>query len=203
MTLLQPATDCKVSEAIVNHFSDCLSVHGMESCERHFDRNDLLEMARTNARPVSINSFSGRHIPDVRRVRGVRLTEILDAVGTQTLPRSKCNHLIIAAHANNGCVCLFTWHELYNTPTGQGAMVLVEPLDGTRNSRLNLLRDKAASRRRQWHGIGQDTDVCRSRGGHTGSPPRSLRTRTELHAPRSQDRASFADYTGEQPYRIR
>lgn len=108
------------------HYSDTLSIHGLSQHPRLLSRHDLLEMAQADAGPISIACFSGRHIRNVSYVRGVHLTDILNAAGMQALPRSHCKKLIVAVHALDGYVCLFTWHELYNSPIGRGAMLLVE-----------------------------------------------------------------------------
>ncbi len=93
---------------------------------RRIWREELLAMARTHAGPASIACYSGRHIREVNRLRGVLLTELLDAAGMPLLPRSRCKQLVIAVLAGDGYACLFSWHELYNSPIGKGAMLLVE-----------------------------------------------------------------------------
>lgn len=108
------------------HFSDSVSVLGLGLEPRCFDKTELERMADAESGPLSIICYSGRPIRDVAYVRGVRLTELLDASGLRALPRAQCKKLIFAVRARDGYVALFTWHELYNSPIGQGAMLLVE-----------------------------------------------------------------------------
>lgn len=110
----------------VCRFADSITVDGIVPTPRQFERADLLAMATVNTGPTTILCYTGRHVRDAGALRGVPLTALLDAAGLQTLPRSTCKQLVIAARAGDGYVCLFTWHELYNTPTGAGALVLVE-----------------------------------------------------------------------------
>lgn len=109
-----------------DNYSDSLDIVGDLPHARHLDRAALLEMARTDVGPATIECYSGRHIRDVGQQRGVLLTELLDIAGMKGLPRAQCKQLVIAVHAADGYVCLFTWHELYNSPIGQGAMLVVE-----------------------------------------------------------------------------
>jgi hypothetical protein len=110
----------------VSHYSDSVAVEGVLPGSRRFGRDALLAMAQTHSGPASIECYSGRHIRNVERLRGVRLTALLDEAGMHALPRSRCKQLVMAVQAGDGYACLFTWHELYNTPVGQGALLLVE-----------------------------------------------------------------------------
>lgn len=108
------------------HFSDGITITGLGAAARRFGRAELEQMAVAESGPVSIICYSGRPIRDVARIRGVRLTDLLDAAGLTALPRSECKQLIVAVRARDGYTSLFTWHELYNSPIGEGAMLLVE-----------------------------------------------------------------------------
>ncbi|MGO4302522.1 molybdopterin-dependent oxidoreductase [Cupriavidus sp. RAF12] len=108
------------------NFSVSLVIDGaLPSCGR-LDRDTLLKLADVSAGPATIQCFSGRHIRDVGQFRGVPLTRLLDMAGMQSLPRSQCKQFVIAAQAGDGYACLFTWHELYNSPIGAGVLILVE-----------------------------------------------------------------------------
>jgi len=110
----------------VRHFSDSIAVTGVLPGSRSFGRDELLALADVRSGPATIACYSGRHVRDLGGMRGVRLTALLDAAGMQSLPRAVCKRLVIAALAGDGYACLFTWHELYNTPVGEGAIVMVE-----------------------------------------------------------------------------
>ncbi|CAG2156443.1 hypothetical protein [Cupriavidus numazuensis] len=113
-------------DQVIGHYSDSVVIDGVLPHGRRIGRPELLAMARTHGGPTTIECYSGRHIRDVRQLRGVLLTELLDAAGMQTLQRSRCKQLVIAVLAGDGYACLFSWHELYNSPIGKGAMLLVE-----------------------------------------------------------------------------
>ncbi|WP_454719945.1 MULTISPECIES: hypothetical protein [Cupriavidus] len=121
-----PQTPPAPEAPAARHFSDSIAVTGMLPASRGFTRDELLALADVRSGPATIQCYSGRHVRDLAGMRGVRLTALLDAAGMQSLPRAVCKRLVIAALAGDGYACLFTWHELYNTPVGEGAIVMVE-----------------------------------------------------------------------------
>ncbi|VCU68101.1 hypothetical protein PIGHUM_00149 [Pigmentiphaga humi] len=107
------------------HFSDSLVVEGPGSTLR-LDAAELVRLADFQTGPVQVCCFSGRPIREIGRLRGVPLAKLLDLAGMAALPRSRSKQLVVAAEARDGYVCLFSWHELYNTALGAGAVVAVE-----------------------------------------------------------------------------
>lgn len=108
------------------HFSDSVELAGALPHCRHIGRSELLAMPATAGGPLVVECYSGRHIRRVSRLRGVLLTDLLDLAGMPTLPRSQAKQMVIAVQAGDGYACLFSWHELYNSPIGEGAMLVVE-----------------------------------------------------------------------------
>ncbi|MCY1227739.1 hypothetical protein D3C81_755770 [compost metagenome] len=117
---------CDFPRHRICHYSDSLSIVGALPHGRQYAREDLLAIAGTHRGPFTIECYSGRHIRTVSDLCGILLTDLLDAAGMQSLPRSQCKRLIIAVMAGDGYMCLFSWHELYNSDIGLGAMLLVE-----------------------------------------------------------------------------
>ncbi len=122
---MQPALAAGAATEAAN-YSDAVDVFGDLPYARRFDRESLLGLAQISAGAATVECYTGRHIRDVSQQRGVLLTALLDEAGMKTLPRAQCKQLIVAVHAADGYVCLFTWHELYNSPIGERAMLLVE-----------------------------------------------------------------------------
>lgn len=110
----------------VAHFSDSVELAGALPHCRHVGRSELLAMPGTAGGPLVVECYSGRHIRRVSRLRGVLLTDLLDLAGMPALPRSQAKQMVIAVQAGDGYACLFSWHELYNSPIGEGAMLVVE-----------------------------------------------------------------------------
>lgn len=108
------------------HFTDSVVIEGVLPKGRNFAREELIALAQPYGDHVTVECYSGRHIRTVRHMRGVLLTRLLDEAGMPLLPRSKCKQMIVAVTARDGYACLFTWHELYNSAIGKGAMLLVE-----------------------------------------------------------------------------
>lgn len=120
------AVDRHDTAQAAGNYSDSVDIYGDLPHARRLDRDTLLGMARNITGPATIACYTGRHIRDVSHQRGVLLTDLLDLAGMTALPRAQCKQLIVAVHAADGYVCLFTWHELYNSPIGHGAMLVVE-----------------------------------------------------------------------------
>lgn len=124
-----PATDLPDAANLSvgpRHYSDSVTLRGLGPAPRVFARAELEQMAGVVADALSIACYSGRHIREVGHARGVPLTALLEASGLGALPRSQCKQMVLAVGARDAYTCLFTWHELYNTPGGQGALLLVE-----------------------------------------------------------------------------
>jgi hypothetical protein len=57
---------------------------------------------------------------------GVRLTDVLDKAGLTSLDHDDLKRTFIVAIASDGYKALFSWNELYNSPLGEGVIVLFE-----------------------------------------------------------------------------
>lgn len=114
-----------ISESAL-HFSNQIELTGVLPGNRTLPGTEMLALANVSIGDLSVQCYSGRHVRSLESARGVRLTTLLDLAGMETLPVGERKRCLIVAHAADGYACLFTWHELYNTPVGEGVLVLVE-----------------------------------------------------------------------------
>jgi DMSO/TMAO reductase YedYZ molybdopterin-dependent catalytic subunit len=59
-------------------------------------------------------------------VRGVRLRDLVDEAKVVTRDHHTVKKLVLIAAASDGYKVVFTWSELFNTPVGDGVLVLFE-----------------------------------------------------------------------------
>ncbi|ACR30993.1 molybdopterin-dependent oxidoreductase [Burkholderia glumae] len=87
----------------------------------------LVELPSTVCEPFALRCFtSGRHIRDVERYRGVRLTELITRAGLRDPASGDFKRTIFLAIGHDGYAVTFSWHELFNTAVGEQAIVAHE-----------------------------------------------------------------------------
>ena len=94
---------------------------------RHsFDLCALMRLPTQLTGPLDIVCLSGRKVRDASDYKGVRLTALLD-VARLRLPQARdFTRAFVLAQGADGYTVVFSWHELYNTPVGVGALVVYE-----------------------------------------------------------------------------
>lgn len=88
----------------------------------------------TTISPFDLICFStGRFIRHVPSYRGVLLRTLLDAAGVRRPDNADFKRTVFLARAQDGYSVTFSWHELFNSPIGDSALVAYEcgdrPLD--------------------------------------------------------------------------
>ncbi|WP_118183679.1 molybdopterin-dependent oxidoreductase [Paraburkholderia phosphatilytica] len=69
---------------------------------------------------------SGRFIRQVGNYRGVLLKELIDKAGLRNEKPGDFKRTVFIAVAHDGYAVTFSWHELFNTPVGERALVACE-----------------------------------------------------------------------------
>ncbi|SAL06315.1 Oxidoreductase molybdopterin binding domain protein [Caballeronia calidae] len=76
---------------------------------------------------------TGRFIRQVDSYRGVPLRVLLDAAGVRRPGSTDFKRTVFCALGHDGYAVVFSWHELFNTPVGDHALVVYacadQPLD--------------------------------------------------------------------------
>lgn len=81
----------------------------------------------TTSAPFDLRCYTTqRFIRTVEPYRGVLLTELLGTAGLHCEAHGDFKRMVFLAIGHDGYAVPFTWHELFNTPVGQQAMVAYE-----------------------------------------------------------------------------
>jgi hypothetical protein len=67
-----------------------------------------------------------RFIRTVQPYRGVRLTELLSEAGLRNDVHGDFKRMVFLAVGHDGYFVTFSWHELFNTPVGEHAVIAYE-----------------------------------------------------------------------------
>ncbi len=127
------------------YMSSSVEILGLVSNPRRFSYEELLARPRAHADGFVIVCGSGTVKDTPREISGVLLRDLLDEAGARLDEHEDPNVTYIVATGNDGYRALFSWHELFNTPTGAGVIVVLEkdgmPL-GEHEGRLCLVSAK-------------------------------------------------------------
>jgi DMSO/TMAO reductase YedYZ molybdopterin-dependent catalytic subunit len=79
------------------------------------------------ASPFDLRCFTtNRYIRRVGRYRGVRLTDLIAEAGLRNEAPGDFKRMVFVAGAWDGYAVTFSWHELFNTPVGEHALIAYE-----------------------------------------------------------------------------
>lgn len=105
--------------------SDRLAVSGMVMTVLDLDVDDLRAFPSDQVANVDLTRRVGGETV-ASRVRGVRLTAVLERAGLAARDRNDWKHALVLATATDGYGVVFSWPELFNTDVGTGAWVVFE-----------------------------------------------------------------------------
>ena len=123
---VEPASpDAMVSREVV--------VSGCVKRRYSFDLCALMRLPTQLTGPLDVVCLSGRMVRSASEYKGVRLSALLD-IAQLRLPQARdFTRAFVLAQGADGYSVMLSWHELYNTPVGIGALVVYErdgqPLD--------------------------------------------------------------------------
>lgn len=124
MRIMPPGLRSKVyGEAYV---SRAVSVVGLVRKPCVFSAEELRQRPATVLEGVPILCGSGKVKDKPRRLSGVLLRDLLDEAEIIIDEHEDPNRTYVAAVGNDGYCSLFSWHELFNTPVGEGVLVALE-----------------------------------------------------------------------------
>ena len=140
---MPPGTRTKVYGP--QYMSESFSVSGEVANPRSFSYDELLCRPRVTVEGFVILCGSGKVKDSPRTLSGVLLRDILDEASVRLDEHEDPNLTYIVATGNDGYRALFSWHELWNGPAGDGVIVVLEkdgkPL-GEGEGRLCLVSTK-------------------------------------------------------------
>jgi hypothetical protein len=117
----------------VEHISRAVAVDGYVVAARVFGAGELRARPQTTIEEVPVICGSGKVKESGRRLTGVLLRDLLEEAGILIVEHDGPNMTYIVASGTDGYQALFSWHEIFNTPVGEGLLVSMEkdgkPLD--------------------------------------------------------------------------
>jgi DMSO/TMAO reductase YedYZ molybdopterin-dependent catalytic subunit len=88
---------------------------------------DLQQFESRVAAPFELRCFTTqRFIRRIGAYRGVRLTDLIERAGLSNPSSTDFKQTVFIAIAHDGYAVVFSWHELFNTPVGDGVLVAYE-----------------------------------------------------------------------------
>ena len=106
--------------------STAVRVTGAVTAPQAFDVAALQNLVAHDTGPVDVICASGATVGKADSFRGVRLTDVIDAVGLKLDGHKDGRRMVIVARGSDGYLVTFSWNELYNTAIGQEVLVAWE-----------------------------------------------------------------------------
>lgn len=106
--------------------STSVRVTGAVTAPQTFDVAALQALVAHDTGPVDVVCASGAIVGKVDSFRGVRLRDLIDAVGLQLDGHKDGRRMVIVARGTDGYLATFSWNELYNTDVGPEVLVAWE-----------------------------------------------------------------------------
>ena len=69
---------------------------------------------------------SGEPKGRIKSCRGILLTDIINKVNVKIADHNDTKKMYIVASSSDGYAAVFSWQELFNTPIGEGVLVILE-----------------------------------------------------------------------------
>lgn len=101
-------------------------VSGCVNRRHSFDLCSLMRLPTQLTGPLDVVCLSGRKVRSASDYKGVRLTALLDVARLRLAQVRDFTRAFVLAQGADGYAVMFSWHELYNTPVGVGALVVYE-----------------------------------------------------------------------------
>ena len=107
--------------------SSAVSLTGDVVSAQSFSLDQLRQLPSVLAQPFDLRCFTtNRFIRPVDRYRGVLLKDLIAQAGLRCEEPGAFKRMIVIAVAHDGYAVTFSWHELFNTPIGEQALIAHE-----------------------------------------------------------------------------
>jgi DMSO/TMAO reductase YedYZ molybdopterin-dependent catalytic subunit len=104
--------------------SPVIEIGGTVERPLRLDLDALRAFPGVSIEPFDLVCFStGRYIRPMSSYRGVPLRLLLDQAGVRRPDNTDFKRTVFLAHAHDGYAVTFSWHELFNTPVGDQAII--------------------------------------------------------------------------------
>lgn len=106
--------------------TDRLVISGAVEHALTFSVDDLRQLPLQEVNEVRILNHKGDVVSDLKNVKGVRLRDILDKAVIKAPEHNDVKKMVIIATASDDYKAVFSWNEIYNSPLGDGVLVIFE-----------------------------------------------------------------------------
>jgi DMSO/TMAO reductase YedYZ molybdopterin-dependent catalytic subunit len=122
---------CEVSSPVGRHAGNpVVEIGGTVERPLALDLAALRQFPSLSIAPFDLVCFStGRYIRPMGSYRGAPLRAILDAAGVRRPGNTDFKRTVFLAQAHDGYAVTFSWHELFNSPIGDHAIIAYECAD--------------------------------------------------------------------------
>ncbi|HAP43478.1 MAG: hypothetical protein A2087_03365 [Spirochaetes bacterium GWD1_61_31] len=124
MINLPPGTRRKLYGA--EYSSDRLRVFGFVERAREFTVDELWRRPRQERRIEGLLCGSGKVKSGPQRLSGILLRELIDEAGVRLEEHELPNRTWLRVSGRDGYATMFSWHEIWNSPLGDGVIVALE-----------------------------------------------------------------------------
>ncbi|MBW7836878.1 MAG: molybdopterin-dependent oxidoreductase [Sphingomonadales bacterium] len=106
--------------------TDRLAISGAVEHALTFSADDLRQLPLQEVNEVRILNHKGDVVSALKNVKGVRLRDILDKAVIKAPEHNDVKKMVIIATASDDYKAVFSWNEIYNSPLGDGVLVIFE-----------------------------------------------------------------------------
>lgn len=115
------------------YVSEGLRVFGCVEQEKKYTVEDLFHRPRREMRIDALLCGSGKIKSGPQLLSGVLLRAVIDEAGVRLEEHELPNRTWLKVRGRDGYATMFSWHEVWNSPIGDGLLVVLErdgqPLD--------------------------------------------------------------------------
>jgi DMSO/TMAO reductase YedYZ molybdopterin-dependent catalytic subunit len=108
------------------YVTDSVTVTGLVKTPLTLSVADLRALPAHALKDVALVCLTGADKGHARNYRGVLLRDVIKRGDISGISNSDLKKVVILATASDHYTALFTWNELFNTPTGDAVLVLYE-----------------------------------------------------------------------------
>ncbi|MCH7336658.1 molybdopterin-dependent oxidoreductase [Acinetobacter sp. NIPH 2699] len=115
------------------YVSTQVAINGLVNTPLTLDVNALKQFPQQSTQRVAITTMKGQLRAEAADFKGVLLTDLLNQAEIIRKDHNDVKKMVIVATASDGYKAIFSWNELFNSPNGQGIIIVYQknglPLD--------------------------------------------------------------------------
>ncbi|MCU0426191.1 MAG: molybdopterin-dependent oxidoreductase [Candidatus Kapabacteria bacterium] len=125
-SVIRPHEGFARQDSLARFIAKTLFVRGKVSTPLQISLADLRSFKQYTVTKVPIVSYSGEKKETIGTAKGVLIRDVLEKAGIVFEGKRDFNSIIIKATATDGFTTLFSWHEIFNSETGNHIYIITE-----------------------------------------------------------------------------